>query len=93
MKKQYGRIVEKIEKFQESPKGNKDIENLLTYLHREEGLEYKEAFAICEFKLGDIFDEEKFVDIALSLRIEELPLGGYTDNDGSTLIYGSEETC
>lgn len=93
MKSRYNRIIEKIERFKESPQKDIEIENLLIYLHKEEGLEYREAFDVCKFRLGNNFEEERFVDIALTLKVNELPLGGYLDEDGSTVIYGSEETC
>ena len=53
MKSQYNRIIEKIEGFKESPQKDIEIENLLIYLHKEEGLEYREAFDVCKFRFED----------------------------------------
>lgn len=68
-------------------------QELIKHLYYECGLKMNEVLTLCEQELYGLYDEDTFREIAVDIKISELPSGGYIGEDGITVIYGSEETC
>lgn len=83
------KLLEHVESFKEK---KLSAEELISYMHYILGMKLRDALNECEKILGNDYDEFSFLDAAGSIRLNELPYGGYINEDGITVIYGSEET-
>lgn len=93
MKSLYNRITEKVNTYKESSRQEDDLKSLIRYLYVEENIDMENIYNICKDRLEKYFDEDAFLSSAFDIRLEGVPYGGYVAEDGSTVIYGSEETC
>lgn len=83
------KVDNNIEKFKE---GRMPISDLLHSLFDGTGKTMIEVLEICQKRLGGLYDEDLFFDEALPIVVDAMPKGGYIDDQGFTVIYGSEET-
>lgn len=89
----YERVTNKLKEFRESSRSDVNLKKLVKYLYEDCGFTMKEAYKVCEDDLKSLFDEDQFMNAALDIKLENIPRGGYIDNKGFTVIYGSEENC
>ncbi len=85
MEDEVKKITENINKFKEdkiSPK------NLILNLYHT-GLKMSEVLVVCKNELGSKYNEEIFREIAIDIKIDELPSNSYINDKGFTIIRGS----
>lgn len=89
MEESIDRIVEKIDRYQEKKISAK---RLISDLYHNEDLSMREVLNICKISLGNNYDEDMFLDIAGHIKMLELPVGGYINEDGIAVIYDYEDS-
>lgn len=84
---------QKLSRYVESFKEKRlSADKLLSNMHYSMSMTLRDALDRCKKMLGDDYDEYSFLDAAGSIRLNELPYSGYINEDGITVIHGSEET-
>ena len=82
------RIEESLNKYKE---GQLEGKALVDYLYHKCHLRMIEVLKICEQDLGSLYDEDLFLSWAVSIKVKEKPISNYRDENGVSILYGSEE--